>query len=188
MRANTTYQAVTTGGRLPVIAPIRKWFRNGSGVEGEGLQAYADSIGRTAAYVTQVRNAAEVIRTCNVLTQVNKFSEKAKHLDEIHKLTADLWKPFVKLLLRFNWSKDRTGEGVREGSAIVHYPIPDGGGAKRRDAWQARTLRPIKAQVIRARGTGVGNRLVQSCRNLSLTGARPLSPPPGTAGDKHRRL
>ena len=89
------------------------------GVTGAGIQMYADRVGRTQRYVTEVRNAAEVLRDLNLFSQANKFADKAKHLNEIHKLSAELWRPFVKLIHRFGWSKDRTGEVTMGGTNRV---------------------------------------------------------------------
>lgn len=64
---------------------------NNRGKKGGGQQQYAKKIGKSAAFVTQCRNAGEVAAAVNELTQVNSFLGKYKHLNEVHKLPAQCW-------------------------------------------------------------------------------------------------
>lgn len=63
---------------------------------GGALKEYAKAIGKAPAYVTELRNAAEVFRSLD-LAQANSkesFKDKAKHLDVAHKLPRSLWPTF----------------------------------------------------------------------------------------------
>jgi hypothetical protein len=56
---------------------------HGRGKEG-GLSEYARQIGKSQPYVTQVRQAAEVLKSAKTITQVMVLLDKAKHLAAIH--------------------------------------------------------------------------------------------------------
>jgi hypothetical protein len=62
----------------------------GKGKKG-GLSEYARQVGKSQQYLTQVRQAAEVLQTIELTTQVVGLFGKAKHLSVIHAAPCSLW-------------------------------------------------------------------------------------------------
>ena len=98
----------------------------GRGVSGEGLAVYASAIGKSAARITQVRQAAEVHK---LLSQLNSFASdqlsaligKAEHLTSIHKAPASIWPILVSALLSKEWSvKDTSARGNPDAPTVKH--------------------------------------------------------------------
>lgn len=99
----------------------------GRGISGEGLAVYASAIGKSAARITQVRQAAEVHK---LLSQLNSFASdqlsaligKAEHLTSIHKAPASLWPVLVSALLAKEWSVKDTKHFVGK---VLEFEVPE---------------------------------------------------------------
>lgn len=88
------------------------------GKAGGGLTAYAERIGRTQAYVSQLRGAAEV------MTSLHKSTNEvpsAQHLYEIRRAPREVWPVLVENLLSREWSVADTSHYVK---AVREFDIP----------------------------------------------------------------
>lgn len=82
----------------------------GRGLKG-GLSAYAVRIGKTQQYVSQLRQAAEVVEG-KPTSQLVGFLDKAQHLSVIHRVHPSLWPDLLSLLLKKAWSVQETEDAV----------------------------------------------------------------------------
>jgi hypothetical protein len=64
--------------------------KGGRGKKG-GLSEYAERIGQKHQNVSAYRNAGEVVKHASQDAGLVNFLEKAKHLNEIHKLPQESW-------------------------------------------------------------------------------------------------
>lgn len=87
----------------------------GRGKKG-GLAGYAESVGKSAPFITQIVNAARVAKA---LSQLNGLDGKTQHLSAIHALPAECWASAVQIMLDRAWSAKETGEQVK--AANVGY-------------------------------------------------------------------
>lgn len=93
------------------------------GKKGGGLQGYAEAIGRTKQFVSQLRQAAAVVSTCQV--DLTGFHDKTQHLAAIHKAPQECWENLVKVLSeQADWSAKATSEIVQEVNEAIAI-IPD---------------------------------------------------------------
>jgi ParB-like chromosome segregation protein Spo0J len=93
----------------------------GRGKEG-GLSEYAKAIGKSNGYLTQVRQAAEVLEACKPFSQLNGLLDKAQHLAAIHALPRERWPAMVADLVEHGWSAAETRERVKAETA--GQPVP----------------------------------------------------------------
>jgi len=101
-----------------------KLGKRGRGNSGDGLAEYATAISRTAARITQVRQAARVYK---MLTQVNNLSDDqknglmtcSKHLTEIHQAPESLWPLLVQAMLSKSWSVKDTKAHVAKIAELI---------------------------------------------------------------------
>jgi ParB/RepB/Spo0J family partition protein len=116
------------------------------GVKGQGLAAYAALVGKTQQYLTQLRQAAQVLTSTNLTSQLVKLIECAQHLAELHSLDPSHWSVAVHACLSLDaaWTLDRTREAVASVKDSLEA-IPE--------RWQANYLRPdlVVSDVIRRR-------------------------------------
>jgi ParB-like chromosome segregation protein Spo0J len=80
---------------------------HGRGKEG-GLSEYAQQIGKSQQYVSQVRQAAEVLKAVKTTSQLVVLLYKSQHLAAIHKAPEDTWALLVEHLLSDQWSVEET--------------------------------------------------------------------------------
>jgi ParB family chromosome partitioning protein len=79
--------------------PPEKGGRHKSG----GLAEYARRIGKTQQYICQLRDAADVLSSCQKPTsQLVGFLDKAQHLAAVHKLPRGQWPEFVQWIAQAN--------------------------------------------------------------------------------------
>jgi ParB/RepB/Spo0J family partition protein len=71
---------------------------NRRGKKGGGLQKYASLIGKSAQYVTQLRQAAQVA-SANESSQLDSFLDKAQHLSAIHHAPETLWPALCEVMV-----------------------------------------------------------------------------------------
>jgi ParB-like chromosome segregation protein Spo0J len=91
------------------------------GKTGGGLAAYAQKIGRTGAYIGQLRSAASVY--CALLnSSLEVGADQAKHLYEISKAPKPTWPALASALVNRGWSVDETASMVR---TIKDFDIPE---------------------------------------------------------------
>ncbi len=83
------------------------------GREKGGLSEYARQIGKGRTYVTQVRNAAEVLKAVKPFSQLNGLLDKAQHLNAVHLAPSDTWPFLVDALLTNDWTVDDTEKAVK---------------------------------------------------------------------------
>ncbi len=97
------------------------------GKGGGGLQAYADQIGKSRQYVSQVRQAAGVLKEIKSVTsqlKLRNFLDKAKHLAAIHLAPEDTWALLVEHLLSDQWAVKDTEAAVKRVKDLLEV-IPD---------------------------------------------------------------
>lgn len=73
----------------------------GRGKKG-GLSQYAQAVGRSEAFIRQLRQAATVIK--NLAVDYEVLSDKTQHLCAVHSLPEACWAEAVKLLVENDWS------------------------------------------------------------------------------------
>ena len=132
---------------------------------GNGLKGYAEKIGRSPAYVTQVRNAASVLDSLE-LTQVNSILDKAKHLNAIHKAPDADWAWLVGELLEQGWSVVETEGKVGRIKAIAELNCPD---------WLAPIIRLDTAKAKALNDDRIHS-ILASCINAAVEAYESLSP------------
>jgi site-specific DNA-methyltransferase (adenine-specific) len=98
--------------------------KRGRGNSGDGLTAYAEQIGRTQGYVSQLHAAASVM--AEIHNSSNEFSpadllDKAKHLYEISKAPRESWMLLVDRLLAKRWSVSDT---IGQADKVRKFSIP----------------------------------------------------------------
>lgn len=95
------------------------------------MRTLAELIGKSSAYISQVRGAAEVFVKLSQLNlmkgeELSRFIGKAQHLNEIHKAPATLWPILVSALLAKEWSVKDTKHFVGK---VLEFEVPE--------TWQA---------------------------------------------------
>lgn len=101
----------------------------GRGIVG-GLSEYARRMGKTKQYVSELRQAAEVLLACQkTSTQADVFCAKAKHLAAVHKLPQDQWGEFVEWIAQADPTvaevEERVANALRP--AISVEPVEESG-------------------------------------------------------------
>ncbi len=103
----------TQGELSPLEIGIHVYKAVGKGTAGRGnrggLSAYAERLGRSKQYITQLYNAGEVAKST---TQVVDLEFKAKHLAAVHSAPRQLWSLLVEKMLDKEWSVAETEEWV----------------------------------------------------------------------------
>lgn len=90
---------------------------------GAGLSQYADLLGKSQGYISQVRNAAQVYRSLDFSQlKSTELIGKAQHLAAIHKAPRELWPLLVERLLAGGWSVADTEYWI---SKVKAFDIPD---------------------------------------------------------------
>lgn len=85
-----------------------------------GLSAYAQRIGKNRQYISELRNAANVVeRTNKTAAQAAVLLDKAKHLAAIHSAPESLWETLVKSMLKNEWSASDTEHWVKKVNEFV---------------------------------------------------------------------
>jgi ParB/RepB/Spo0J family partition protein len=82
----------------------------GRGKKG-GLAEYAEKIGKSKQYISQLVAAAEVVETLKSSSQLDDFSTRTQHLCAIHALPESFWPEMAQACLK--WSVDETEAGVK---------------------------------------------------------------------------
>lgn len=104
-----------------------EYVEKAQGKSSGGLETYAQSIGKSRPYISQVRGAAEVYHFVSQLTKsksqnVGDLLGKAQHLNEIHKAPAQLWPILVSALLAKEWSVKDTKHFVGK---VLEFEVPE---------------------------------------------------------------
>jgi ParB/RepB/Spo0J family partition protein len=97
---------------LEIGLHVLKAVPTAQGKKGKGLEAYAKAIGKTKQYVSQLRQAAEVVTASNPSSQLDKLGDKAQHLCAIHALPKPLWPRMVEGMVQGGWSVAETEAAV----------------------------------------------------------------------------
>jgi len=84
----------------------------GRGIGG-GLSEYARQVGRSQQYISELRDAAEVLSFVKPTAQAVGLADKAKHLHAIHKAPRELWPLLVERMLKEGWSAADTEQEVK---------------------------------------------------------------------------
>ena len=87
-----------------------------------GISEYARRVGKTKQYVSQLREAAEVLGVVKQSSQVDSFLDKAQHLAAIHKADEELWQILVDKMLDAKWSAEDTRYWV---GRVCEFEISD---------------------------------------------------------------
>ena len=87
-----------------------------------GVVGYAEKIGKTKGYISQIRSAAEVLESLGEFSQLNlsDLLTKAMHLYEISRAPRDSWPRLVDAMLN-GWSAADTSARVGE---LSKFDIP----------------------------------------------------------------
>jgi N6-adenosine-specific RNA methylase IME4 len=91
--------------------------KGGRGKKG-GLSEYAERIGKTGGYVTQIRQAAEVVEPIP-FSQLKGFLDKVQHLSAIHALPKACWPACVEWLGQNDIAAAKVQERVKEAKAFM---------------------------------------------------------------------
>lgn len=96
----------------------------GRGKKG-GLSWYAESLGKTQGYLSQVKSAAEVIKPISQLIGLDPSTlrDRAQHLAAIHTAPDHLWPALAKHLVKSEWSVADTKHYVK---LCKQFEIPSG--------------------------------------------------------------
>jgi hypothetical protein len=78
---------------------------------GRGLSGYAEQIGKSKQYVSQVRQAAEVLKAVKASSQLDALLFKTQHLAAIHLAHEDTWALLVEHLLSDQWNVQKPPRG-----------------------------------------------------------------------------
>lgn len=92
---------------------------NGGRGQRGGLRAYAERIGKTEQYLSQLRAAAEVAETDN--SSCRFLLDKAKHLFEVSRAQREAWPVLVGALVDRNWTVADTRDRVEE---VRRFEVP----------------------------------------------------------------
>lgn len=86
----------------------------------EGISEYARKIGKTQGYITQIRQAAEVLEFIKPISRLIGFLDKAQHLAAIHKADKELWPALARWVVeRKNKKGERVGASVNQTQEMV---------------------------------------------------------------------
>jgi len=101
-----------------------KYVEPQQGVEGKGIQDYANGIGKAKQTISELRFSASVLVRLSGQVEVNKLLQKAKHLYQISKTPEAYWQQLTELLIANEWSVKQTEEickAVREIDIPVYF-------------------------------------------------------------------
>lgn len=122
MTDDEAYMELVTGNNQGELSPLEIGLhalhyvareKGGNGKEG-GLQAYANRLGKSRPYISQVRQAAEVFETLPETRKLTYgFLDKAQHLSAIHSAPQDLWPVLVDAMIQHKWTVQETEQAVQ---------------------------------------------------------------------------
>jgi hypothetical protein len=96
------------------------------GKKGGGLKSYAERIGKSKSYVTELVNAAEVVELVRPAEQVSKLIDKAKHLTAIHGLPRECWRAACEWLAEHEASVADVEKNVQQAEEYrEQYSVTD---------------------------------------------------------------
>ncbi len=124
--------------------------KGGRGKKG-GLSEYADRLGKTQGYISQVRQAAEVLEVAKPISQLMSFSDKAQHLCSLHKLPKTLWKAGCEWIAS---APSVTVSDAEQRFSQVAYFIKE---PPIEERWQREYLPPVACAESIITGTDPGN-------------------------------
>ena len=122
MDDDEAYMALVTSNSQGELSPLEIGFHalncvalsaGGRGRKG-GLSAYAERVGKSQPFISQLVKAAEVAKG---ITQVIGLETKTKHLNAIHSLPESCWADAVKHMLDKDWSAAETQQRVKDSEA-----------------------------------------------------------------------
>jgi hypothetical protein len=93
-------------------------------VEWARAQRVREQIGKTHQYVTQVRQAAEVLAAVKPFSQLNGLLDKAQHLNAVHLSPSDTRPLLVEHLLADDWTVKDTDAAVKRVKDLLEV-IPE---------------------------------------------------------------
>ena len=99
---------------------------NGGAGRKSGISQYARKLGRTQGYVTQVRQAAEVLASIKPISQLMGFLDKAQHLTAVHRAPQDLWQMLADWLIAEEKSVGQVEDMVKD---VLKLDVGDSWGA-----------------------------------------------------------
>jgi N6-adenosine-specific RNA methylase IME4/ParB-like chromosome segregation protein Spo0J len=105
------YMVLATANAQGELSPLEIGC-HAHGLKHGSAKEYAAAIGKSAAFVSQVKSGFEVAK----LSQLNfqQLQNKAQHLAAIHKLPEGAWGAAVGAMLKGEWSAKETAEKVAE--------------------------------------------------------------------------
>lgn len=189
------YMLLATGNSQGELAPLEiglhalKAVPRAQGRKGKGLSQYAELLGKTQPYVSQLRDAAEVaVALHNLSYEVGDYLNHAKHLYEIHALPRD-----DAVLAAAGANKTH---GLRRTNAdkrrAVEMALSVAGG--RSDHWIAERcgVSPTTVGTVRASLSNLDSQVERKGRdgrttrtaNIGRAKAAPPTPEPATATEQ----
>lgn len=121
------YMALVTSNSQGELSPLEvgmhalgvDFDKPGAGAKGGGLKKYAADVGRSPTTITQVRQAAKVVASVNLVNQINELQTKALHLAAIHALPPECWAPMVQSMLAEGWTVKQVQSVVEDARATL---------------------------------------------------------------------
>jgi len=94
---------------LHALGATERYGRNGG-----GMRAYAEAIGKSNGYLTQITQAVSVYAQLRAesFSQLKLLSDKAQHLATIHKASQAAWLPLAQQLIANSWSVQETEQAI----------------------------------------------------------------------------
>src|SRR5262249_36018660 len=83
---------------IHALEVVGKDEKRGRGKKG-GLSEYAEMLGKTKQYISQLVQPAEVAKVSSQLDTLSQLSDKAQHLVAVHALPESIWSEAVQHLL-----------------------------------------------------------------------------------------
>jgi ParB/RepB/Spo0J family partition protein len=122
MNDDEAYMALVTSNSQGELSPLEIGFHalncvalsaGGRGQKG-GLSAYAERVGKSQPFISQLVKAAEVAKGISGLMGLET---KTQHLNAIHSLPESCWPEAVQFMLDKGWSKEETQKRVKDSEA-----------------------------------------------------------------------
>jgi N6-adenosine-specific RNA methylase IME4/ParB-like chromosome segregation protein Spo0J len=112
------YMVLATANAQGELSPLEIGC-HAHGLKHGSAKEYAAAIGKSAAFVSQVKSGFEVAK----LSQLNfqQLQNKTQHLAAIHKLPDGLWQVAVSAMLKGEWSAKETAERVSEAVSATTF-------------------------------------------------------------------
>lgn len=132
MNDDDAYMQLALGNVQNELSPLEigihalKVVENGNGGRGNkgGLSKYAEQLGKTHGYISQVRQAATVLNTIKPVSQLTGLVDKSQHFSHIHKAPQEVWQFLADEMLSREWSAKDTDTETKKVIDVLNV-IPE---------------------------------------------------------------